>query len=190
MQRGHYATITREKRDLVIQACQRGENPEDIVRMLGVKQSTAYNIWNTFCNGGRRYALPRGGAKQRKLTAPMRDFLVSIVQENPFLTLDQMRARLLAEFHGDLATVDISTISRALDGQLFTLKCPSREADVPAARNSEENREKRREFANWLVNLPPFTELVHLDETGFGVWTRRSFGRRVRGKRVHREIHT
>ena len=162
----------------------------EISRMLDIKRTSVYNICHAFDLEGRRHALPRGGTKNRKLTEPMNDFLLAAVEDNPFLTLQQLRTALLAEFHGTLESVDLSTISRSLDGHLFTMKCPSREGDVPEARNTEENKAKRQDFAQWLVNLPPFVELVHLDESGYGVWTRRGFGRSVRGTRVRRNVHT
>ena len=184
-----YARISREKRDLIIGACQRGDSVAEIANMLDVKRSSVYNIWNKFVQDGQRYALPRGGARHRRMNPAMKDHLAALLNANPLMTLGQMRESLLSEFPA-IPTIDISTVSRALDGQLFSMKILSRDGDVPEARNSHEVKQRRVEFANWLVDLSVTTCLVHLDETGYCLWTRRTKGRSPRGARVRRTVHT
>lgn len=86
--------------------------------------------------------------------------------------------------------VNESTISRALDKQLITLKTLGQEADVHAARNSNENIARKQEFAQWLVDAKHECHMIFVDETGFNMWTRRSQGRSRRGQRVRLVVVT
>jgi hypothetical protein len=116
------------------------------------------------------------------------EWQVRQLDRNPLLTLAEMARLVQGRFEG--LQVSTATISRALDKQLITLKCLSRDADIPAARNAPENRLRRREFTQWLTELPPDHHLVFIDETGFNLWTRRSQGRSRRGQRVRRVVVT
>lgn len=119
----------------------------------------------------------------------MLDWLVGRIDEDPMLTLKEMRTKLLNEFQ-NLENVDESTIARRLDGALITLKIATKDADVPENRNSLEVKEMRFEYAQWFMALPETEHIVYLDETGYNLWTRRTQGRSRRGTRVRRKVHT
>jgi transposase len=188
VRRGQYDKVTDEKYELIIESLERGEAPADISRWLKVKRRTVYSIRQRYESTGNRQRIPRGGRRWSRLGEALVLELVAMVEENPLLTLVEMR-RKLTERHSALE-VSTTTISRALENQLITLKCLTKDADVPEARNRPENIAHRRDFAQWLVGLPPACQLIYLDETGYNIWTRRSQGRSRRGQRVRRVVHT
>lgn len=188
VQRGPYAKISDEKYELVVSAIERGDSIANIARWLNVKSKTVTSIRRRYELTGRRDRILRGGDRVPKLGVEHMQLLLASLDENPLLTLKEMRRSLQDRFDG----LDLSeaTVSRALDKQLITLKCLSRDADVPVARNTPENRARRQEFAEWLIGLAPECHLIYVDETGFNIWTRRSRGRSQRGQRVRRMLHT
>ena len=69
----------------------------------------------------------------------------------------------------------ISTISRALDGQLITLKLVRA---VPMDWNLDIHKEARFLHAEWMLNVGmPNENLIFMDEFGFNLWTARTQGR-------------
>lgn len=70
---------------------------------------------------GRTEPQPRGGPKRRRLTNPMIGAVVAHVAAEPTATLKSMQSHLVQQFP-DQPVVSLSAISRALDGQLVTLK--------------------------------------------------------------------
>ena len=120
-QRGSYNKISTKDRQRLIQAFQNGEDWQDFGRLLGIARRTVTYIVGRFIASGRIDPLPRGGAKRKSLSDAMVERICSYVQSNPTATLQQMKNNLRQEFP-DAPDVNLSTISRALDGQLITLK--------------------------------------------------------------------
>jgi transposase len=79
--------------------------------------------------------------------------------------------------------VSISTINSYLDGNLITVK---QVRDVPPARNSLSTKERRFQYAKWFLENQVSDNCVYIDESGFNVWTRRSYGRSRKGERCFR----
>ena len=61
--------------------------------------------------------------------------------------------------------------------------------DVPDARNSPRILDMRVEYAQWFMAEGVIAHCVYIDETGYNIWTRRSFGRAPRGIPVRRVVH-
>ena len=79
-----------------------------------------------------------------------------------------------------------STIARALDGLLITLKLVE---DVPVVRNAPRVLDERAEYANWFLQTGVLAHCVFVDECGYNIWTRRSQGRAPRGEPARRVVH-
>lgn len=174
-------TTNDRDRARLVDAHQNGEDFLRLANQLGIKRTTAYSI----VRAGRRERLPTGGAKNRKWDAEQQQYLCQLVQENPVITLADMNIRLRNRFP-DKPTVTEKTLSIKLDGALFTTKLVR---DLPAARNSPEVLEDRRNFAHWLCSHEAADrEKIFVDEFGFDTWMRRSFGRSRRGQRAYRQV--
>ena len=61
--------------------------------------------------------------------------------------------------------------------------------DVPVERNSARVLDMRAVYAHWFMEQGVVAHLVFIDETGFNIWTRRSFGRAHRGQPARRVVH-
>ena len=186
--RGPYSKISNEKYELIVSALERGDSAVQISRFFNVKVPTVYTIQRRYELTGRRDRLRRGGDRTSKLGNQHVQLLLDSLDANPLLTLKELRCKLEHSFDG--LRVSEATLSRSLDKHLITLKCLGRDADVPVARNTPENKARRQAFAQWLLDLPPDCHLIYIDETGFNIWTRRSLGRSLRGQRVRRTLHT
>ena len=86
----------------------------------------------------------------------------------------------------DKPMVSISSVARAVDGMLLTLKMAE---DVPDARNAPRVLDQRVEYAEWFLEHGVVGNCVFIDETGYNVWTRRTRGRAPRGIPARRVVH-
>jgi hypothetical protein len=121
-----------------------------------------------------------GGHKAPTLNGETGDSLRTFVQEHPLSTLETMRG-FLSSVCG--VNVCVNTITNWLDGQLLTLKAVR---DVPAERNSTATKERRFYFAKWMLESLASQKCVYIDECGFNIWTKRTYGRSVKGSRCFR----
>lgn len=185
-----YQRISNENYALVVAAIERGTPIGDIAVMLDVKLKTVYTIRRRYEMTGRAERLPRGGKTHVKMTEDIVQHLVSRLDENPLLTLQQLRDHLVQTVGVEFQGLALSTISRSLDRRLITLKMLTKGSDVREARNCPENIELRRQFAHWATTLPEDANLIFLDECGFNLWTSRHQGRAPRGAPVRRQVHT
>ena len=149
---------------------------------LGINRRSAYSII-------RRYVLTghverrRGGPSHLIVDEDMRNTVVSIVEDHPEFTIEQinddLRLRLPAKRH-----VCNNTISNILHCRLITLKLTR---DSPVQRNTPTIKAKRRDMADWLLQNGD-VEKVYIDESGFRLWIKRSYGRSLRGERAVRVV--
>ena len=58
---------------------------------------------------------------------------------------------------------------------------------IPAERNSERNKAKRRDFAEWLQSVSD-SEFIFFDESGFDLWQGRTRGRSKVGEPAKRTV--
>ena len=79
-----------------------------------------------------------------------------------------------------------STLARALDGMLLNLKLAE---DIPEGRNDDRNLQQRVDYAQWFLRQGVLDHCIYIDECGYNLWTRRSYGRAPRGQPVRRVVH-
>lgn len=170
----HYKVSSQDKARLI----QRFEADGDYLALathLGINKKTARSIVRRH----RFHLHPRshGGHKPPLITADIGDALLGFVEENPLVSLDAMR-EFLSSACG--LTISSSAISKWLDGKLITLK---KVREVPVQRNSTRVKDLRHEYATWMIETGAPDSCIYLDECGFNVWTKRSYGRATKGAR-------
>ncbi|XP_072026793.1 uncharacterized protein [Amphiura filiformis] len=69
---------------------------------------------------------------------------------------------------------------------LLTLKLAE---DVPEGRNAERVIQQRADYAQWFLREGVLGHCIYIDECGYNLWTRRSYGRAPRGQPARRVIH-
>ena len=131
-----------------------------------------------FLRQGRRDALPRRGYRPSKVDDEMRDSLQEILDNNPLLTLDTINTELRRRLPNK-AAIWCSTLARALDGMLLTLKLAE---DIPEGRNDDQNLQQRVDYAQWFLRQGVLAHCIYIDECGYNLWTRRSYGRAPRSQ--------
>ena len=124
------ARIPGMDRTRILQSYEDGEDFVQVAETLGIKRTTAYSIIRNYAMTGRSVPLARGGGRPLLLDRESKDFFVGLIEEDPMITLQSMKERYRVAFP-DKPVVHISTISRALDGQLITLK---KSHDLPMGR--------------------------------------------------------
>lgn len=156
-------------------------NPEEAKNLAaskGYSERTYYNIISKRGQISGKYKHP---PHAKKWNDDQIAVSVRIVEENPLLTLDEIEKR--CENQGN-AQISLSTLQSYLRLELFTLK----EVDYQAAaRNTEENKERRVEFVNYIESHANKT-FIYIDEVGFSIGTRRTRARSKRGTRVVRQV--
>lgn len=87
---------SRDLRDRVLGALERGERPVDIARRYEVSRVWVYQVRDRFAKTGERCSLPMGGHRRSRL-ADHEATLRGWIDEQPDLTLAQLCERLKAE---------------------------------------------------------------------------------------------
>jgi transposase len=182
--RGRYNVATNADRSRIIDAFENDGDYLQVAETLGIKRQTARSIVMTFIRQNRRDALRRGGARPPKVDQDMKDVLEIIINENSLLTLDQINDELRHR-RPNKPRVSKSTLSRALDGMLVTMKLAQ---DVPVGRNEPRVLDLRLEYAQWFLRDGIIGHCIFIDECGYNIWTRRSFGRALRGQPAFRVV--
>ena len=170
-------------KERLINAHRRGEDYYVIAQALGIARGTAYNIIRRFNRTGVVFR-PRGGANNRKVNQEMIQVIIQIVEDHPEFTLTQINQELRLRCPPPVPLISESTVAKVLDAQLITLK---QIRDVPAQRNSEPTKNLRRNYANWFLQNGQI-EKVYIDESGFRLWSKRSYGRAPQGQPVVRVV--
>lgn len=115
----------------LIDAYRENRDYYEVAETLGIARGTAYHIIRRFKNSGE-VGRRRGGANNRKTDEEMINTVVSIVEDNPILTLSQINDELRIRMPSKPRVCD-NTISSMLAGQLITLKMSR---DVPTQRHT------------------------------------------------------
>ena len=113
-----------------------------------------------------------------KLTDEVVHQIVNLIEEHPDFTLKQVKDHLEVP-------ITVTSLSRALDGRLITMK---KLEDCPGERNSLAVKEARSEYAEWYMKHGINRTLIYVDETCFNIFTKRTRGRAVRGRPAVRQI--
>lgn len=182
--RQRYRRPSFEEKQALIRAHEDGEDYYRVAEQLRIRRGTAWSIIARYMRTGTVASLPRGGPRSAKLDNESIDLLVMCIEENPQLTLGQMKA-ILRDTWPEKQQVSTSTISRALHGALISVK---KVIPQPAERNSAEVKTARRAYANWRMQLDPRTKIIYVDETGYNLYVMRTRGRAAVGDRAVRTV--
>lgn len=184
MPRGPYNTVTTKDHQRILSAYKEDQDWLLLATQLGIKRQTARNIVRIFLKDNRERALPKGGKRPKLLDASMIQCLVDFLGNKATATLAEMRVKLQQQFPFAPA-VSLSTISRALDGQMITLKDVR---VVPLNWNHDEVKFERKMYFDWLLNDAMGENLIFCDEFGCNIWTARTKGRSFLGERAVRVV--
>ena len=182
VQRGEYKRISLEVKGRLVQAVEEGEDYVSVARTLGVKAPTARSILLRYEDEGRLDD-SRGGRLQQcvKMTDVV-ERIVQYVEHQPDITLKSISEKLAAT--EPPVHVSVTSIARALDGQLITTK---KLQDCPAHRNSPRVKADRVVYAQWYLQHINDVH-VYVDETCFNLFTHRTRGRSKRGEPAFRQL--
>ena len=150
-------------------------------KIVQVKRTTACGIVRRWRQTGA-VERPRGGFREqrKKIDEEMKTTAVTIVEDHPAFTLDELHQSLR-----DKSRISLTSLVNILDGQFISLK---KLEDAPTDRNRLNVKEERREFALWLTSEGINKNLVYVEENGFNLFTRRTKGRARVGQRVVRQV--
>ena len=163
------------------------QNYKQVAETLGVNPSTARSIIRVYVTEGREDRLRMGGRTYSKVTERMRGFILELVDNEPFSTLQYLNDCLRRGVPG-AANICNQTIARILEGHLITLKCAGKEADIPVERNTPRTIQNRQAYAQWFTDLGANDNVVYIDECGYNVYTRRLQGRAPIGQPVRQQV--
>lgn len=172
--RGVYKRISSESRDRVLRAAEAGLNWQMVAAAHEIPYHTAYG----WLRNGSQPLKPRGGDTRSKLSNEQMEIVVTWLEENPQLTLRDIRNRIEHEMGVEVSE---QTVSNRLDGRLITLK---KVHHMPLGINMDVNKLLRRDYVAELMHLTAANKtILFMDETNFNIFCRRTFGRSLRGAR-------
>lgn len=151
---------------------------------LGIKRTSAYTIVRRYQRTGDVMDMRSSGGRKKLLDNESIDFLVMMVEDVPTISVRELNEYLRATFNLKPHVSD-STVGRALDGELITLKkCHN----IPEERNSLQVKDKRVEYAHYMYERGLQQHRIYIDESGYNLYTKRTYGRARRGERVNRIV--
>lgn len=174
--RGPYKNISNQDRCRLINAYCKQEDYFQVAQLLGINVKSAYSIIRKYISTNVTSKSKRGGNRACIFNPEMATFLETLLNDNPTITLDAMKTKLLNQFPG--INISVSTIARKLDGMFYTLK---KVTDLNENRLAPELIEKRFVYANWFLNEGINYQVHFIDEFGCNVWLKRSYGRSKKG---------
>ena len=184
MARRNYRRVTLQDRERIIDAYEEEEDFITVAHTLGIKRTTAYEIVRKYQRTGDIESRHKEGGRPKKLDNEALDFLVMLIEDKPTISLRELN-ETLQEVFPDKPHVSDSTVKRALDGELITLKlCRT----IPQDSNSERVKQVRAEFAHYMYEEGLREHRIYVDEMGFNLYASRAYGRAPRGQRVHRIV--
>ena len=132
-------------RDRMIERYEQGEDFLTTANELGINRTMAYAVIRQY---QRQLAEPlaeaRRPGRQKILDDESIDLLVMLVEGNVTITVKDLN-RSLREVFPQKRQVSDATVSRALEGELFTVKLC---ANIPVERNSERTKQARATYAH------------------------------------------
>lgn len=179
-----YRRTSNEDRSRIVESYNAGEDFVALADTLRIQRTTAYSIVRTYQREERTDAVSRAGGRPKSLDNETLDLIVLLLEADPLMTI----RRIIEEVRALWPRKPIfsrMTLCRALEGEMISIKVTR---DVPAERNSPRVKEARRAYAEWLLNEAMNTPRVYVDETGFNLWTKRTYGRALVGHRANRIV--
>ena len=104
-----------------MQAYEDGEDFLSLAYTLGIKRTTAYSIVTCYVKEGRTDSLGHRGGRSCSIDDETIDFMVLLLEANPSLTLRELK-ETVRETWTNKPFFNEVTLSRALDGELISLK--------------------------------------------------------------------
>ena len=121
---------------------------------------------------------PRGWDTRSKLSNVQLEVVLTWLEQNPQLTLKDIRNRIEHEMGVEVSQ---KTVSNRLDGRLITLK---KVHYMPLGINTDANKLLRRDYVAQLMQLTAINKtILYMDESNFNLFCRRTCGRSIRGER-------
>ncbi|KAG7168081.1 putative DDE superfamily endonuclease domain-containing protein 34 [Homarus americanus] len=182
MPRRHRITSATD-RERIIEAYRSEQDFLVVAAALGVQRTTAYSIVRVYQRENRVEAAHTGG-RHKIIDNETLDLIVMLLEASPMMTLREIKEEVMDIFPTKPHFSEV-TLSRYLEGELISLKMSR---DSPAERNSPAVKEARHAYATWMLATGLQQQLVYIDETGFNLWTKRTYGRARCGERVHRAV--
>ncbi|KII70039.1 hypothetical protein RF11_08518 [Thelohanellus kitauei] len=164
-----------------------GESFTKVAEISSINKRTLAKIHEKYMATGEIEEDKRRGARGTKVNQIHYERIDEAIEENPTVTLKEIKIALLQEFN---LMVTEKTISRVISKLEITYKLTRL---VPISRNTEETIQKLYDnaYSFFEVYLDFITRPLHMsddaiyiDETGFNLHLRRKFGRSPSGKRV------
>ncbi|KAG7169799.1 putative DDE superfamily endonuclease domain-containing protein 24 [Homarus americanus] len=183
MPRRHRITSATD-RERIIEAYRAEQDFLVVAAALGVQRTTAYSIVRVYQRENRVEAAHAGGRHKIIDNETLDLILVMLLEANPMMTLREIKEEVMDIFPTKPHFSEV-TLSRYLEGELISLKMSR---DCPTERNSPAVKEARHAYATWMLATGLQQQLVYIDETGFNLWTKRTYGRARRGERVNRAV--
>ena len=164
-------------RDKIVKAYQNGEGSiRKLAKRFKVSANFIWTLLKQVRQTGSVAPKPHGGGRSPAVNLRGQEFLKSLIEQQPDLTLEE----IAQEYQKPFPKVSTSTIDRTLRKLNLTRK---KKSLFEPNQNTPENLEKPQ---NYQINLAPFEpqELVFIDETGCIRNTTRSQARSAKGQRV------
>ena len=167
-------SFSNDERRSIIESFENSNTVHDIARVMRVNKSSVRTIIRRFSNSGNST-----NSRPKLLSPDEEKAVVGWVDEQPELTLKQLKTKINAMFHKD---VSLSTIDRMLKKFCYSIKNMTL---VPARRNSEDIIELRfqyaQDFAKVMESIDHENKIFFMDEVGYQVSMRTKRGRSVVG---------
>ena len=170
-------------KDRLIESHENGEDFLSTAAILGIKRTTAYSIIRSYIKNGTSSSRT-GGGRRKKLDNDSLDWLIMMIEANPSISIKKLNEEYRATFP-NLDHIHDTTLSKSLDGELISLK---KIHDVARERNTPRIKEIRMNYSNWIYNEGTGQHLIYIDECGFNLYTKRTYGHAPVGQRAVRIV--
>jgi transposase len=159
-----------------------GHSIKEASELLQINYGSAKTIVKNYKTTGKHLRNVKGGSKKSVITNDIISCIENLVTYNPQYTLKEIRENLILNGQ-NMHDISISSINRCLQGLQITMKLTHRELDRV---NMPDKIELRRNFSLWFNNYfeNNFSYAVFIDESGFNLHLKRSYGRSRQGSRA------
>ena len=181
----NYRRVSDIDRNRIIEKYESGEDFLTTARQLGINRTTAYQIIRRYQDQDEdQERVIRTPGRNKKLSNEAIDFLVLLIDSTPTITIQEMNQTLRDIFIQEPHVCD-STITRALQCELITLKLCE---NVPENRNEEHVKEARARYSHDMYARHLQEDRIYIDEMGYNLYTKRTYGRAPIGQRALRIV--
>ena len=172
-----YAKISMENKQNLINAINRGDSMITACRILNIPVRTGQRIYQKYrLNGELIPNLQRGGYKKQILSNEQIEIMRSWIDDDPTLTLASLKEKILFEMGQNIS---ISTVNNYIRAFHYTFK---RVAKIANAADIPRLWEDRINYCQWYRDQKVLGKnFIYLDEVGFQVIMRVSYGRSASG---------